>query len=237
MNTPQINLLPDVKQAYLKAKRQKRYVTFIATWVTIGAASLLVLLLLVVQVWQRARLNSLNDSIKTNSSKIMNLTDFDKVLTIQNQLKTLSGLHEQKPAADRLFTYLNQVVPDKSVTISRFTIDFIGAAVEVRGEADNLEAVNKFIDILKFTDYQLTGSETTTRAFQNVLLSSFSRDDTTAAYTVTFTFDPTLFANSSQVTLVVPEITTTRSETERPTNLFKESTIPEADADAEGAGQ
>src|SRR5215467_2991209 len=98
----QFNLLPDVKIQYLKAQRQKHLVVFISTIAIIAAIALFAFLVTFVDVLQKKNLSDLNADIQTNSNQLKSTPDLSKILTVQNQLKALPGLHDQKAVATRL---------------------------------------------------------------------------------------------------------------------------------------
>jgi hypothetical protein len=60
-----------------------------------------------------------------------------------------------------------------------------------------------------------------------VVLSDFTRTDKEATYTITLSYNPVIFDSASNVVLTVPKIISTRSETEKPTELFK--ALPETE--------
>ncbi len=220
----QLNLLPDVKTKYIKAQRTKRTV-LLSTFIISGAALGIVLLLAsVVYGAQKLRLNSLDDDIKDKSAQLKKIDSLDKILTIQNQLKALPGLHGQKPVVSRVFVFLPQITPT-DVNIASFDLKLEDSSMSFTGSAKDLSAVNKFVDTLKFTKFTTDTDQTLKPAFSSVVLTSFSRTDKGASYAVTLKYDPALLSASNKtVTLVVPKITSTRSETERPTDLFKQQT-------------
>lgn len=225
----QLNLLPDVKTKYIKAQRTKRTV-LLSTFVISGVAIGVVLLLAsVVYGAQKIRLNSLDGDIKTKTAVLKNIDGLDKILTIQNQLNALPGLHSTKPVVSRIFVFLPQITPT-DVKISSYDLKLEDSTMTFTGTAKDLGAVNKFVDTLKFTKFTTdtnTDVSSAPLAFSSVVLSSFSRSDKDASYTVTLKYDPNLFVSTNKtVTLVVPKITSTRSETERPTDLFKAPTTP-----------
>ncbi len=219
----QFNLLPDVKVEYIKARRSKRMVLLVSAGVT--ALSLVVFagLFLVVNVFQVKHIKDLNKDIKTYTSSLHDVPNLDKILTVQNQLTSLTSLHDAKPATSRLLGYLSQVTPAKA-TISSVKVDFTNNSIGLSGNADSLSTVNAYVDTLKFTSYTVAGSGETKKAFSDVVLSSFSSSDKGASYQITATFDPMIFNGTKQVTLVVPKITSTRSETEKPTDLINQPT-------------
>ena len=225
----QFNLLPDIKQQYLKAQRQKLLVIFISTVVCIASLTLFIVLLLVVGVWQKKSISDLNSDIKRYNNQLKSTSDLDKILTVQNQLRSLNGLHDKKPDVSRLFGYLEQVTP-ANASITKMDIDYEKNTISVSGSAQSLEVVNTYVDTLKFTEYKITGGEgktnNTKKAFADVVLSNFGRAEATT-YTIEASFDPVIFSQLSDVELTVPQKTTTRSTTEQPTDLFTQDTSSE----------
>ncbi len=218
MTLVQFNLLPDVKLAYIKARRTKRIVMLIAVGAGGVAFAALVLLFMVVNVLQKQHLSNLNKDIKRDSATLQGTEDINKILTVQNQLVSLPVLHAAKPATTRLGTYLKQIVPAQ-VSISKLDVDFPNTKFNFSGSADSLGTINKFVDTLKFTDYQLDGVKQ--RAFSEVVLTSFGRSDNGANYQIDLKFDSSIFDQNKSVTLEVPNIISSRSETEKPAELFQ----------------
>ncbi len=216
----QFNLLPDVKLEYIKSRRQKRLVIMIATVSASAALLILIALVGVVDGAQKKYIGDLNRDIKTNDTKLQQTKDLNKILTIQNQLNSLTALHEKKPAVSRLFDYLAELTPAQ-VSISKLSINLTTYTYSLTGSADALSTVNKFADTLKFTTYSL-GAATTVqkKAFSSIVLQSFSRDTKTAQYSLNASFDPVIFDSKQVVKLSIPNIISTRSETEKPGALF-----------------
>lgn len=222
----QLNLLPDVKMAYIKAQRSRRLVTSASIAVGIAALALL-LLLLSVSGLQKKRINDLTNDIKKQTAQLQAKPDISKILTVQNQLGSLTALHASKPAASRLFDYLNQLTPAQ-VSINNFNVDFTQQTATITGDADALASVNKYVDTLKFTTYTTTLSTQPTKAFSNVVLSSFAlatnaQNSKPATYTITIAYDRNIFDISQQVKLSVPNLITTRAAIGQPSDLFQAS--------------
>jgi Tfp pilus assembly protein PilN len=218
----QFNLLPDIKIQYLKAKRQKRLVVVTSVLASAAALAVFVLLLSTVFVLQKKNLSDLNKDIKTSSSQLQNVKDLNKILTVQNQLKALPGLHDNKVVASRLLDYLIQVTPSDA-SISKLTVDYSDNSMIISGTAGVASVVNTYADTLKFTKYQLKSDSSQKNAFSEVVLQSFTRDSKSATYEIALKFDPAIFSNSDDVTLVVPNIISTRSEVDKPTDLFQKA--------------
>lgn len=216
----QFNLLPDVKLQYLKVRRTQHLV-YTAAIIAIGV-SLFILTILIgtVDVLQKKNIKDLKADIQTNSDQLKNTPNISKILTVQNQLKTLTSLHDQKPATTRLFDYIKNVTP-RPVSISNLNIDFTTNVLTVAGNTKSLDMVNTYIDTLKFTTFKKSDGSSSP-AFTSVVLSSFSRGLAGATYSVTITFDPAIFNSANNVKLNVPaNKITTRSAIDQPTDLFK----------------
>jgi len=204
MMVVQFNLLPDVKQEFIKARRTKRMVTLIAVAASGAAVFVLLLMIVTVDVVQKKSIHDLNSDISKYSKQLKAVPDLNKVLTVQNQLNTLTSLHDQKVVTSRLFGYVAQVTPAQA-SISKLSVDYTANTMNITGEAPTLDVVNSFTDTLKNTTYTLDKSgKGSTSAFSKIVLSSFGRDSKSATYTISLEFDPIIFNSADDVTLVVP---------------------------------
>jgi hypothetical protein len=218
----QFNLLPDVKIDYLKARRNKRLVVSGSLLVIAASVFVLILLAGIIYGVQKKNLNDLNNDIGKYTQELKSTPDLNKILTVQNQLGSLTVLHDKKAVASRLFGYLTQVTP-KAASISQLNVDFALNTISITGAANSLDIVNTYADTLKFTTFKTkTDDSAKTNAFSKVVLSQFSRTNSGATYTITASFDKGIFDSASAVTLNVPHIISTRSATEQPTDLFQE---------------
>jgi hypothetical protein len=233
----QFNLLPSVKLEYIKARRTKRLVMVASAVVTGVSLTIIIMLFVGTSVIQHKHLDNLQADIDRDSKALQNTPELDKILTIQNQLIALNGvhdgknvkpgLHDQKPVADRLGTYLPQLVPN-ALTISKLDVDFDATTMSFEGAATGVDVVNKFIDTLKFTSYK--AGEQNGSAFSEVVLVDFTRTNSAgkdgATYQVSLKFSPVIFDSANAVQLQVPNIISTRSTTQKPTALFEEIKKP-----------
>lgn len=227
----QFNLLPDVKIEFIRTRYRKRLIIIVAGVASAFCFLIFLILFLFVRVNQPRHMNDLTKDIKATVDEIKEIPDIDKILTIQNQLNSLPDLHDKKVVSSRLTDYLTKLTPNQA-TISDVDVDFEANTMNIRGNADNLVTVNKFVDTIKFTEYKVnTDGGPSGKAFSNVVLQAFSvasESDSEAAYEISLTFDPAIFAQfkdvqagNEQVSLTVPNITSTRSATERPRELFE----------------
>ena len=228
--TTQLNLLPDVKMEYIKAQRSRRLAVSIALLVSAVAITLLVLLI-AAEGLQKKHLSDLSKDITANSSKLQKKPQITKILTVQNQLESLTTLHTAKPAASRMFNYLNEITPAQ-LDITDFKADFTLQTESITGTADALSSVNQYVDTLKFTTYTTKDDPTAKPAFSNVVLSNFSLSNQSqvnghpAGYTITLSYDKTIFDITKQVNFSVPSVTTTRLGVSQPLDLFQATPTP-----------
>lgn len=232
----QFNLLPDVKLEYIKARRLKRSVMVISSAVAAASFAIFALFFISVSFVQTNHMKNVDEDIQKGKTSLQAIPDLAKILTIQNQLNSLPALHNDKPVASRMFTYVQQLAP-QNASISSLTVNFDEQTMTVTGNAVNLAAVNTFVDTLKFTTYGSpdAGADTVpTVAFSEVVLSQFgvaqagSTPTVSAAkpasYSITLKYAPEIFKADSNVQLTVPNKITTRSETEKPTDIFQPQT-------------
>ena len=200
----QFNLLPDVKLEYVKTQRTKHLLTLASFVVSVAGIAVLVVSLVTVDVVQKKSLSDENHDIARYSAQLKDTSDLNKILTVQNQLKTLSTLHDQKPVTSRLFTYISQVTPAQA-SLDQLSIDFTADTLTIGGKAPSLDVVSTYTDTLKATRYSVAGSNNAQKnAFSKVVLSSFGRNDSGATFTITCSFDPIIFNTDDNVTLTVP---------------------------------
>lgn len=206
----QFNLLPDIKLQYIKTQRVKHLVTFIATIVSVVSVGLLLFSMFFVYIVQGQILGSVDKNIKKENAKLTKITDINKILTVQNQLDTLTSLHEGKPAASRLFAYLQQTTPAR-VSLSQLQLDFSASTITLGGNASSLDDIKIYTDTLKAAAYSTGADSAQKKAFSDVVLSSFSRTDKGANFTITAKAAPDLFDTRLTVQLSASTATSTDS--------------------------
>src|SRR5690606_8952134 len=143
-----INLLPDVKQEFIKSQRTKRMFIAGAFLVSAACVGLVILLFLWTNVQQKQHISNLQEDIDNYIKDLKETHDVDKILTIQNQLNALPGLHDEKPAVTRLSAFLSNVVP-QNIERNEVTVSFEDNEMVISGSGIDFKSVNTFADTLK----------------------------------------------------------------------------------------
>jgi len=195
MSKVEFNLLPDVKQAYIKSQKLRKLVTVVSFGVGGFAAAVFLLLVILTSVIQKQQLSSADKSIAASTQTLNKTKGIADALVVRNQLQTLAGLHQNKHISSRLFTYLPQLTPS-AVTITKLDMDYSTNIMTFAGTATNHAQVNSFIDNLKAATYRIGSGGTTHAAFSDVVESSFGISSGNTSYSLTMQFDPQLFSNN-----------------------------------------
>lgn len=219
----QFNLLPDVKLNYIRAAKTKRIVISVSVLVSALVIVIVTIIALSVFVLQKRYIANLSTDITQLSSELTGTEDIDRILTVQNQLAKLPALHEQKPAAGRIYTFLSQLTP-ANINLNKLNVVFAEKSLTIDGQGKTISDVNTFVDTLKFTKYKIGDADQEAAAFPTVVLGSVGLNETGKAnFVVTIVFDETIFDNTQKITLQIPDIISSRSETQKPKNIFDDT--------------
>ncbi len=222
----QFNLLPDVKLNYLRAKRNRRIITIFSGFAVAGCLLIVGALFTVVNVVQQRHIANIEEDISSTAASIKSIEDFDRIITVQNQLNSIDQLHAEKPVLSRLFSYIETIIP-ANVNINTLELNIGTSRIELLGRTESITELNRFIDTLKFTDYVIEsddsneGDSISERAFESVVLESFGQGDDDVSFNVSLAFNPIIFESDEEISLDVQRQITTRSELARPEALFQ----------------
>lgn len=221
----EINLIPDVKQELIKAKRVRTMVVSGAIVVGIVSIGLVVLLAVYLFGVQTLRSAIADGQINDKYTKLKNTQDLANMLTIQNQLASVNQLHDEKNIDSRVFELLTAVNPAKpnQITYNQVRVDAETNTIHIDGQA-----ANGFVaaDVLKKTllgasyTFDDGDSTKTEKLADNVAVSDLSYgEDSTGAkvlrFSVEFEYKQSLFARSSKNLIV------SRPERQNATDSFK----------------
>lgn len=232
----ELNLLPDIKQEFVHARRQKRVVIAAMIFTSIASIALVVLLSFYAFAGQNLRQTLANDAIDSKSKELKSQKNLVRDLTIQNQLASLSQLHEAKPAFERLFDYLKTLNPESpnNISISKVTIatteDSIDTLV-IEGSAKDYQAVTVFKDTLDNAQLSYVDPETkekikaplfTTVTISDTGIGKDSSGKEVASFKATLVYDANAFAwNINDPTVQVPNKKTNQSAS----NVFADAPV------------
>lgn len=231
----EINLVPDVKQDLIRAKRARNFVVFGAIAIGIIAVAIVVLLAVYHLAIQTVRSSWVDGDIKANASKLEKTPDLANMLTVQSQLANVSSLHESKNISSRVLDLLVAVNPSapNQVSFSSFKFNAENSTIHIDAQAAGgfvaADVFKKTIQKATFT-YQIDGESNvqTIPLVADVLLSNLSYgEDVTGAKVLRFSADleysPELFAATSQnVRIVRPDHqNATDSHKYLPASLFR----------------
>jgi hypothetical protein len=236
----QVNLLPDIKLKFIKAKRTERLVLFISVIVCSACIAAMIMLYLTVDVFQKNSLKSTANTISQKSNSLETNNDVNKIITIQQQLRSLPALYKARNNPSSILGYLQQVV-SPGITISQFTINYNTGALTIGGTADTLLDGNVFYNQLQYAQYTTDGKTTggsnlfTSVVFTGLTGSGGSTSSGTASsssattnklqYTATANMPPSIFLKGVNVNIHIPAKNVTQSTLDQPTNIPSASTF------------
>lgn len=225
----EINLIPDIKQDYLKAKRARTVVASGA--ILVGIVSVAVVVLLAVYLFgvQTLRSSIADGEIDKKSNQLKAIPDLGNMLTIQNQLATLTEIHQNKNVDSRLIALLTEFNPadPNQVVYSQVSVDTEEGKIHIEAQADNAfvaaDAFKKTIQATKFQFREAGADASETRPVAvdgDVVISNQSYGENAAGkkvlrFSIDFTYDKALFASSSQNVVI------SRPDRQNATDSFK----------------
>lgn len=230
----EINLIPDVKREFLKARTTRNAVVSLSTLIGIIALGLVVILGLAFG-GQAAWGHSRDQAIKQEADKLMSIEDINKTVTIQQQLASIDQHHETKLVHSRLFDVIRVINPPapNDVKIATLKLDPQEQMITVEGSAANgYTALENFKKTILNTSVQTRqGDEDTKVPLTTEIVAgdtSFGEDaqgGRVLRFTFSFVYPAELFAVSEHhVAVITPEgnIDVTDSKLGVPSSLFRE---------------
>lgn len=228
----QINLLPDVKQEYLRARRTRNFAISASIIVGLAAGAVVVLLALMLGA-QAAREVIADNSIESEYEKMSQVENLSELVTLQNQLNLISSQHENKSVDSRLFSFL-QVVNPKSpnnVQFSSVTLNPEETQLTLEGVTEGgYPAVEALTKTIMNTDLEyVSGQERSSEPVASkvsIAGTSFGEDSSgkrVLRFEVVVDFHDQLFVNSAKsVKIAGPDrrIDVTDSRIGVPDSLF-----------------
>lgn len=235
-----LNLLPDIKRDFLKAKRDQARVVSFSILAVLVAAGVTVALAVWVYGIQQGWSNLLTQNIKDNVAEVQKITDIDKYVTVQNQLANLSNLHDGKNDFSRLMTILPILNPKSpnNIKLSSINLEDEQHTITMEGQTADFTGLVTFRDILENAqvEYRASASEAKTvkdKLFSDVKIIDQGMSKTTSGssvvgFKIVVTYNLAAFKNSSKdVTVTVPKLDTTPSKQGSPDLFTSDKTTSE----------
>ena len=222
----EINLIPDVKQQLLKAQRIRNVVISSSIIVSLVAVGIVVLLVVYMLVVQNARSAYLDGQIDKKYTELSKNDDLSKMITIQNQLSTISSLNDQKVLSSRTFDVVSAITPSDDTSIAFSQIDVTpnvegastdetdttttaasgdaGGSIKLEGQIASYDLLEAFKKRIANTSFEHTedGKTTLIPIASNISTSDISYgEDTDGAkvlrFTISFDYPTELLASAS----------------------------------------
>jgi hypothetical protein len=211
----QLNLLPEVKAQFIKARRAYRLILIVSIIVSLVSLTGLIIYYISVDVVQRHTLNNNIALIQSETSKIKSSKDIDQVITIQKLLESLPALYSSIPRASNLIPYIVDTA-SPGITINTITMNYQTGLLSMTVQTDNLTDGNIYYNQLNYATYTIvdpavkdTSKNSTSPAPVFTNLKTTGLDDTSFAtgssgscstgyicFTVTATMPTALFARN-----------------------------------------
>lgn len=210
----EINLVPDVKQEFIRAKRVRTIVISGAILTGLASVGVVVLLALYLFGVQGVRTALADDNIKKEYETLKQVDDIENTLTIQHQLTKLSDLHNDKNITSRFFDLLVAINPSapNNVSFSQAHLDAEEGVVRLEGQASNgynaADALKKTI-LETSISYRDSNNELQTAKLANHVStpeSSYGEDSSgrkVLRFTLIFEYEASFFARSSGNAIII----------------------------------
>ena len=228
----EVNLIPDVKQEFIRAQRTRNAVISFSILAMIIAAGLVVLLAVVLGAQRVSELVA-DNTIKSEYNKLKNVENINSLITIQNQLQNVTELNDQKIVGSRLFDVLTAINPQapNDIRMSTVTLSPSDNQLAIEGVASNSFTA---ADVMKKTilntkiEYSLNGENRSAPLATEVDLSdaSYGEDASRAKvlrFKVVFQYPEELFKNNvADMRIVSPTGSIDMTDSKRlvPDSLF-----------------
>ncbi len=113
----EINLVPDIKDEFIKALKFRNLVFFLC--IVVASASVVVILIfLSIAGGQQGFINAKQNTIALLEEKITSYDELSDFLTIRDQLANINAVTENKVLMSRVFNVLSALIPTGADTIS-----------------------------------------------------------------------------------------------------------------------
>ena len=143
----EINLVPDIKNEFIKTLKFRNFVFFLC--IVIASGSLIVtLIFLSIAGGQQGFITAKQNTLKALEQKINEYSDLSDFLTIRDQLGNIASITENKVMLSRTFNVLSALIPTGAdyINISELSVNLSGEAPTFTFDAQANAGTEPFID-------------------------------------------------------------------------------------------
>ncbi len=211
----EINLIPDVKQEFLKAQRTRNAVATVAG--IVGASAVVATVVLGLTYGGIIAVGAIQDNtIKNEFAKLEKVEDLNNTVTVQNQLSKVSGHFTEQQIFSRMIDIVNATNPggNDAISVTDLTVDPASKLVTVQaiapGGYSSTEAYKKLIENTKIQYQNEDGTTTEEDLASGVAIgeTNYSEDADSRRvlnFTLTFTYtDNTLMRSAKGFRIQTP---------------------------------
>lgn len=229
----EINLLPDIKQEFIKAKKTRNMV--ISGSIIVGVISIALVVLLVVYLYgvQNLRSTILDKSIDDKELSLEKTPDLSNMLTLQSQLSSIKQLHDQNSRSSRIFSLLTAINPaaPNNIVFSNVKLDTNAKTIRIDAQAASgfvaADILKKTIKATTFSYNDQDKKQPNLIAKNDPLISDMSYGEDSSGlkvlrFSISFEYDDAVFASTSK-NLIISQPDRKNATDSRfylPTNLF-----------------
>ena len=238
----EVNLVPDVKQELIKAKRIRTVVVSTAVVVGIAAVGIVVLLALYFYLGQTVRSNIANGQIEDKFEQLENVEGLEKTLTIQHQLSMLDEHHAGKNVTSRFFDLLAAINPPapNQVSFSLARIESEEKMIRLEGQTSSYGAAEVLKKTILGTELRFREGDDKTQTVpitKSVETGEFSFGEDVSGkkvlrFSLTFVYHEALLAQTSKDAIIVrpDRQNVTDSYLRLPEGLFSDRAVDQGGA-------
>lgn len=230
----EINLIPDVKQEFLKAQKLRNATVSMSILAGLGAIGLTGVLALLLGA-QLLHEGFQKEAVKTEFAKLQKVSGVNDLLTIQSQLAAIPEIQNNKSMTSRVFDTIVAITPSdqNQIKISNLQIDPESNTMTIEGStASGFTATDVFRKTILNTNVSyLSGDEDVTVPLTDEVVmgpTSYGEDSTgtrVLRFKLSFEYPVELLTNAGvSVRVVSPsgQIDVTDSKTRVPDSLFSQ---------------
>lgn len=230
----ELNLLPNVKQASIRAQRVRNTVVSASIVLSVVVGGLAALLASYVFVAQPVVISRNKDEIKKLHKEFTGKEDITNAITLKNQVAAISDQYKNMNLTSRLFDTMSTIVPkgENAIRYKNIALDSAEKTITIEAEAKNgYSALETFKKTILNTKFEFMKDGADKRESVNLTdkisdgdrqLTENSEGEKVLRFQITFVYNDALFSRDSKDGQIVgpTERNATDSTLSVPKSLF-----------------